>query len=101
MYYRIVNAIIVGWYGFKNPEVFQRRNFNMLCKLFGAIIKVAKEEKPQIMHIGYVQPNGEEKPLVSIWAGSGIGASPIKRISELTAENSLIKAELEKIKKSL
>lgn len=63
------------------------------------MLQVAKEERPLMTQIAYVSPTGEELPIVSIWVGSGIGASPYKRIAELVAENNRLKAELDKINK--
>lgn len=38
-----------------------------------------------------------EQEIVSIWAGSGIGSDPLKRISELIEENKQLKSEIHKL----
>lgn len=95
-YYRITNAIKIGWWAFKNPDIFNEVNFRMLSDLFVLIMKVATEDRHLMTHIAYVHPEEGEKQIVSIWAGAGMGAEPTKRIAELLKENSMLKAQLSK-----
>lgn len=95
MIYRIINAFKFGYWAYKNPQVLNGSNMKMLADLLGLILKVAKEEKPYMTHIGFIHPeDGSKHEIVSIWAGSGIGAEPTKRIKELLEENSKLRAEL-------
>lgn len=96
MFYRIKNAIKVGFWAFQNPQSLSENNFKMLSDLFVLIFKVATEDRHYMTHIAYVHPDEGEKQIVSIWAGAGISADPTKRISELLAENSMLKSELSK-----
>lgn len=96
---RVKNAIKLFFWGLKNPQLLQHGNFKLLSDLYVLMLKVAKEERPLMTQVAYVSPTGEELPIVSLWVGSGIGASPYKRISELVAENNKLKAELDKINK--
>lgn len=66
----------------------------MLSDLLGLILKVAIEDRHRMTHIAYVHPDEGEKQIVSIWAGAGIGADPVKRIAELLSENSHLKSQL-------
>lgn len=93
-YYRIKNAIKIGWWAFKNPKTLQQDNFKMLSDLLALILKVANEDRPYISHLAYVHPDEGEQQIVSIWAGAGMGADPMKRIAELLSENSKLKAQL-------
>jgi len=45
-------------------------------------------------HIAYIHPDEGEKQIVSIWAGAGFGADPMKRIEELLRENSMLRAKI-------
>lgn len=94
IYYRISNAIKIGWWAFKNPDSLTESNFKMLSDLFGLIMKVATEQRHRMTHIAYIHPDEGEKEIVSIWAGAGIDADPLKRIKELLAENATLKARL-------
>lgn len=95
-YYRVSNAIKIGFWALKNPDSLKESNFKMLSDLFGLIMKVATEDRHMMTHIAYVHPDEGEKQIVSIWAGAGMGAEPTKRISELLSENSMLKAQLSK-----
>ena len=95
-YYRIVNAITIGVWAFKNPDSCRKGNFKMLSDLFGLIMQVAIEDKHRMTHICYIHHEEGEKQIVSIWAGAGMGADPTKRIAELLKENSILKAQLSK-----
>ena len=98
-YYRITNALKIGFWALKNPEIMQESNFKMLSDLLGLIMKVQKENRPIMTHIAFVHPeieNGKEQQIVSIWAGAGVGAEPNKRIAELLNENSILKSQLSK-----
>ena len=88
------------WWGFNNPKTMQIGNFRMLSDLLGLILKVATENNHRMTHIACVHPDEEEKQIVSIWAGAGLGADPTKRIEELLRENSQLKLIIsEKINK--
>lgn len=94
-YYRFSNAFKIFVWAFKNPRVIEIRNFEMLSSLFGLIMKVAQERRPYITNISTLHPiDTQDADIVSIWAGSGIGADPIKRIAELKTENEILKADL-------
>ena len=95
-YYRIKNSITIAWWAFQNPDTLHTSNFKMLSSLLELILKVATENRHMMTHIAYAYPDGEQKQIVSIWAGAGIGAEPTKRISELLAENAMLKAKLSK-----
>lgn len=96
-YYRVTNAIRIGWWSFKNPNTLQTSNFKMLSDLYELILKVATEDKHMMTHIAYVHPEEGEKQIVSIWAGAGAAAEPTKRISELLSENFKLKTQLSKL----
>jgi NAD-specific glutamate dehydrogenase len=96
IFYRITNAIKIGWWAFKNPKSLQENNFKMLSGLLEMILKVAHERRPLMGNIAMVYPDGEQEEIVAIWAGAGIGSDPNKRIAELLSENATLKAELSK-----
>jgi hypothetical protein len=93
--YRIFNAFKLAWLGFKNPEIIKNSNFKMLTDLLCLIMKVAEENRHMMTHIAYIHPNEGEKEIVSIWAGAGSGADPIKRIQELRDENEMLKNQIQ------
>lgn len=98
----IKNAIKIGYWAYKNPLVLQAHNFKILSELFAMIMKVASENRPMMVHIGMVQltetpDKAKMPPLVSIWAGAGSGAEPLKRIQELLSEIDLLKNTLAKV----
>lgn len=95
-YYRIANALKIGYWAYRNPDSLTESNFKMLSDLFGLIMSVANEDRHRMTHIAYVHPEEGEKQIVSIWAGAGIGAEPTKRIAELLRENEFLKNELAK-----
>lgn len=85
---RIKNSIRIALWSFVNPQVFNEDTFKMLGSTLDLILKVAKEQRPRMTHIAYIHPiDGEEHKIVSIWAGAGVGADPVKRIEELLEEN--------------
>lgn len=100
--FRIVRGFQMGWMAFKQPLLFDKSNFTAMGKVFEIILKVGQERKPMMVHVAYMHPsNQEESDVVSIWAGSGVGANPIDRIKELSEENMKLKKLLaEEIKKS-
>ena len=81
-------------WAFKNPQTLEEGNFKMLSAILKLILKVASENRHIISHIAYVHPKEGEKQIVSIWAGAGIAAEPINRISELIKENEKLKYHL-------
>lgn len=93
-FWRVWNAIKVGWWAFRNPDTLSPSNFKMISDLFGLIMKTATEDRHMMTHIAYIHPDEGEKQIVSIWAGAGMGAEPTKRIKELLEENSRLKAQL-------
>jgi hypothetical protein len=93
MYYRVKNAIVVCIYCYKNPHAINIDILKLSTELFEIIMKVATEKRPYMSKIGNVYM-GECEEFVTIWAGSGVGASPTKRISELLAENAELKRQL-------
>ncbi len=93
-FYRLTNAVKIGIWAFMNPHSLQESNFQMISKLLGIIFKVATENRPMMSHIAYIHPDEGEKQIVSIWAGAGLGADPMKRIEELLRENSMLRAKI-------
>lgn len=91
MVMRIINALKFGWWALRNPQTVNASNFKMLSDLLFLILKVSHEDRNMMTHIAFVHPDEGEKQIVSIWAGAGIGADPIKRISELIEENHNLK----------
>lgn len=91
---RIINAIKVGWWAFRNPKILGHHNFKILSDMLNLILQVANEDRHRMTHIAYIHPDEGEKQIVSIWAGAGIGAEPIKRISELLEEIDRLKAAI-------
>jgi len=91
---RVLNAVKIGYWAFKNPKTLQVGNFKMLSSLFELICKVSLEDRHLMSHIAYVHPEEGEKQIVSIWAGAGIESSPTKRIKELIEENAELKLQL-------
>ena len=92
---RIINAIKLGWWAFRNPLSVHPGNFKMLSDLLQIIMKVAKEDRHMMTHIAYVHPiDGTKEQIVSIWAGAGTGAEPTKRVRELLEENGKLKMML-------
>jgi hypothetical protein len=90
------NSVKVFFWSLKNPQALNHSNFKMVSDLLGLILKVAKEDKPYITHVAYVHPTEGEQNIVSIWAGAGMGADPMKRIKELLEENNKLKIALAK-----
>ncbi len=72
----------------------QDSNLKVIADLFAMILKVANEHRHMMTHIAYIHPEKGQQEIVSIWAGSGIGAEPTKRIKELLEENSRLKFEI-------
>jgi hypothetical protein len=94
-FYRILNAIKVGWWTYKNPEVFGVNVFKMLGDLLNLILKVSTEDRHYMTEIIVTnQRTGVKQPIVHIWAGAGILAEPTKRIQELLEENAMLKERL-------
>lgn len=91
---RFTNAFKVAWWAWKNPQTMAAHNFRMLSDLLALIFKVSVENKHYISHIAFIHPNEGEKQIVSIWAGAGVAADPVKRISELIEENAKLKSQL-------
>lgn len=94
LYYRIKNAFVIWILAIKNPKALTPSMFKMLTDTLRLILLVATENRHRLTHIACIHPDEGEKQIVSIWAGAGIGAEPIKRIEELIKENSRLKAEL-------
>lgn len=88
---KLLNAIKIGIWAFKNPLTIQESNFKMLSDLLCLILKVSNEDRHYMTHIAYMHPEEGEKQIVSIWAGAGVDADPLKRISELIQENKELK----------
>lgn len=95
--FRIRSAFYFGSWAFMNPDTVTISNFTMLSDLLIMIFKVAEERRHMMTNIACIHPDtGKDHDIVTIWAGSGIGADPIKRISELIKENDILKNELSK-----
>lgn len=96
-FYRISGAIKFGWWYYKNPQTVSASNFKMLSDLLNLILKVASEDRHRMTQIAYIHPEtGKDESIVSIWAGAGAAADPLKRITELLEENSRMKILLSK-----
>lgn len=92
---RIICAVTMLIFAYKNPSVFDKDIFKTLSDILSLILKVSIEGKPYMTKIMVKLPDIEEcEEIVTIWVGSGISASPIKRIAELIDENNGLKAEL-------
>jgi hypothetical protein len=89
---RVLNAIKIAWWAYKNPQTLNQSNFKLLSDLYILIMKVAEEDRHRMTHIAFVHPDEGEKQIVSIWAGAGVGAEPLKRIRELLEENERLKS---------
>ena len=100
MYYRISNAFKIFWWALKNPRDLNEQNFKMASNHLELIFKVASERKPYMYDIGFVLPDGGKDEIVSVWAGAGIGAEPMKRIDELVMENALLKEQITEMVKN-
>jgi hypothetical protein len=92
---RFINAFKMFYWAIANPQVMQVHNFKMLSGLLELILKVANENRPYATKLAMVHPDPKEPDLevVSIWAGAGRGADPMKRIEELLEENSKLREE--------
>lgn len=94
---RLLNGFRIGYIGFKNPIVVQSRNFKMLADLLQLILAVAEEKRHYMTRIGYVHPTEGEQEIVSIWAGAGVASDPLRRNTELIAENLELKRLLSQL----
>ena len=94
---KIICFFKFGWWAFKNDEVLGEKMFNMMGSLLELILKVAIENKHYMTHICYIHPELNEQSLVSIWAGAGVGADPLKRIEELINENVLLQQHIKQL----
>ena len=84
----------MGWWAFRNPSIIELSNMEMLTKLFELIMQTATSHRHMATHIAYIHPTEGEKEIVSLWAGAGIAADPMKRIKQLLEENAELKALL-------
>lgn len=101
-YFRLVNAFKIFYWAFMNPATFNPSNFKMLSDLLNLILKVGIENRHMMTHIAVVHPDEGEKQIVSIWAGAGLEADPLKRIAELYKENERLKKLLsEQVQKNV
>ena len=98
---RITNALKICWWAFINPKTMQHSTFKMASDILVMIMKVASEDRHRMTHIAFIHPeDNKEHQIVSIWAGAGIAADPLKRIAELIEENRRLKLLIaEEIKK--
>lgn len=84
---RLLNAFKLAWWAYRNPLTIQPSNFQMLSDILKLILEVATKHRPRMTRIAYVHPiDGSEQAIVSIWAGAGVAADPLKRIEELHKE---------------
>lgn len=95
-FYKIRNAVRMFYWAIKNPESLSLSHFKLISDLLGIILKASSEHRHMMTQIAFVHPTNSEDEIISLWVGSGIGASPTKRLSELLEENSLLKAQLSK-----
>ena len=91
---RFINAIKMFWWAILNPTTLGGSNLKLLSDLFALIFKASSNGKHYMTHISYITPENEEHEIVSLWAGSGVKASPVNRIQELLDENEQLKAQL-------
>jgi hypothetical protein len=97
MLHRIKVSLKLAYWSFKNPTVLNVAMFKMLSDILALILKVATENKHMVSHIAFVELKTDNPtPMVSIWAGAGEGASPIRRIEELIVENTELRRRLGK-----
>ena len=91
---KLLNAIKFAFWYYKNPQVMELQHFENMGILYGLILNVAKENKPYIRKLATIDVDNVQHELVCVWAGSGIGADPIKRIEELVKENTQLKLSI-------
>jgi hypothetical protein len=94
---KVIIALQVAVMAYKNPNVLTEVNFKMLCSLLKLILEVSESRNHRLSHLCYLHPEEGQKEIVSIWAGAGVGAEPIKRIEELISENQQLKNQLSKL----
>lgn len=92
---KVKMSIRMAVWSYKHPDTLNESIFIMLGQLLEFIFKVSIEQKPYMTSV-LIKCDDEKKEIVSLWAGAGIGAEPIKRIQELKEENELLKLELYK-----
>lgn len=86
----LTNACRIFYLCLKKPEFVPQ--LEMLNHLAELMIKVVDEEQPYMTQIAAVNTETKKNyDIVSIWAGKGVGADPVKRIRELRDENDLLK----------
>lgn len=92
---RIWNGVKIGWWAIMNPEPLTMNMFQMLSDLLQLILKVSFEDKHYMTEIVITNHDTKAKqPIVHIWAGAGVNATPHKRIRELIKENAALKERL-------
>lgn len=91
---KLIYAIKMGYFTFKNPKIFQRGFMNMIKDIFNFIIITHKNKEPMATHMVINVGEGEHIDLVSLWCSVGADASPIKRLTELKAENDILNEKL-------
>jgi len=88
LFYRIVNAIRMGWWCLLNPTVYHEATMGMLSGLYHLIFKAALEQRPYMSKIGIINcKSGEQSDFVTLWVGAGVDSSPTNRIEELLKLN--------------
>jgi len=96
-YYRVINAIKIGFLAYKNPDIIRIENLKMADGLYDLIRKVSVENKPYMTHLSYCYPDVKTRSIVSIWAGAGHCAEPVGRIKELVSENQFLKDSVSRL----
>lgn len=90
-YVKLKNAVKLGYWAYKNPQVIQKGNMQLIGSLFDLIGKTIKESKPYMTRLCLICPDDTTKDIASIWVGSGLTSDPIDRIRELNEENAKLR----------
>lgn len=91
---RILTAIKIGWWAFKNPAAINPHNMRLISDLMELIFKSARESLPVMTRIACIHPTLGQQNLVSLWAGPSMKADPYERITELKQEIESLKYQL-------
>jgi len=94
---KIICFLKFGYWAFNNNDVLAEKTFKMLGEMLNLIMAVANEHKPYLTHICFIHPELGEQSIVSIWAGAGAGAEPIKRIEQLAKEKAVLEQQIKRL----
>lgn len=87
---------VIGWMAFTNPTIFNEDIFFSISNLLKMLIAIAKDKKPRMTHLAFVNVKNpdETENIVSVWAGISHEADPTQRIKELLEENAILSKQL-------